>query len=650
MSILNNLMLKTKLFAVVGFLILVSLLISTTVYVATGTVIGMVDEMRAANDRLQQSRIGDALAVSYARSVEFLPLELSKEDRQKYEKAAESDLQSLKRLAEAYKPRTLGGREDLARIQEALERYERDIHRKVVVQGRDNKLDDATRTAFEGDPHITRLRQSFRNIEDRNLANYTRASTLLNDGQSGLLKTIITIAVGGCVLGVLAAFTTIVMGITRPLLKVIGVMRELAAGNTAVELEDVTRKDEIGEMARAVAVFRENASERRRLEEQTRTERTREIQRQKRIEALIQHFRTAIGNIRQSLDGELVSMQSTSATLNEIAERASSGANAARDAAQESSANVGVVASAAGELTAASREISTQVHKASACVNQAMDMARNTDRDVSGLADLANRIGDIVGIISNIAEQTNLLALNATIEAARAGETGKGFAVVASEVKTLAGQTAKATEEISTQISAIQSATRKAVLAIQAITGTVSEIEGRTMAIAAAVEEQEASTHEISKSIALASNGSDRAAQNVSGVTTAIERTSAQSQRLREASNELTNVAGELSQTVETFLTNVTEDVSERRAAIRKATRQTAVITASGRRQQTHMVDISESGVRIEATPGLRVGERVEVAWSSGAASKGTVVWVQGGQAGIAFIARLGQEILDLAA
>ena len=170
------------------------------------------------------------------------------------------------------------------------------------------------------------------------------------------------------------------------------------------------------------------------------------------------------------------------------------------------------------------------------------------------------------------------------------------------------------------------------------------------MAIAAAVEEQEASTHEISKSIALASNGSDRAAHNVAGVTSAIERTSTESQRLREASNELSNVAGELSRTVETFLTNVTDDVTERRAAIRKATRETAIITANGRRQQTHMVDISEGGVRIEATPDLRVGERVEVAWSSGASSKGTVVWMQGGHAGIAFAAKIGQEILDLAA
>lgn len=455
---------------------------------------------------------------------------------------------------------------------------------------------------------------------------------------------------GVLVLLTVVGFYFVASMVTMPLLRLRDAMLALAAGDMQVDLGEAKLDTEIGEMARAVLVFRENAAERARLEEQTRTERQREIQRQKRIEALIQHFREAIGGIRTSLETELVSMQGSSTTLNEIAAQASSGANAAKDASLESSSNVGVVAAAAGELTATSREISEQVHKAGDCVNQAMEMARNTDRDVSSLASLANRIGDIVGIISNIAEQTNLLALNATIEAARAGDAGKGFAVVAAEVKTLAGQTAKATDEISAQIGSIQSATRQAVQAIQAITGTVSEIEGRTMAIAAAVEQQEGSTHEISKSIALASSGSNRAASNVAEVSLAIDRTSVESLSLRDTASRLSHVAGELSRSVEIFLTNVTDDVTERRAATRQASREAVIILSNGRRGQTRLVDISETGVRFKTLPDLRKDEAVQLEWASGALTRGRIVWVSGEEAGLSFDAAIGKELLELAA
>lgn len=465
--------------------------------------------------------------------------------------------------------------------------------------------------------------------------------------RAGMIQTTVALLL---VTFTLIGFYLVASKVTRPIMSLQESMLALASGKLDIELPEASLKTEIGSMARAVAVFRENAIERARLEQQTRMERGRELERQKRIEALIQHFRGAIGGIKTTLEVELVSMQGSSTTLNEIAETALGGANAAKDASHESSSNVNIVAAAAGELTSASREISTQVHMAGACVTQAMEMARNTDRDVSGLADLANRIGDIVGIISNIAEQTNLLALNATIEAARAGDSGKGFAVVASEVKTLAGQTAKATEEISAQISSIQTATKQAVLAIQAITGTVSEIEGRTMAIAAAVEQQEASTHEISKSIALASDGSDRVAQNVVEVTSAIDRTSAESARLRGTSQQLSTIAGELSRSVETFLTNVTDDVSERRIATRNASRQAAIVFANGKRSQTRLVDVSETGAKIEMIAGLQTGERVQVEFASGNSVKGAIVWVSGSHAGMAFEIKLNQQVLDMAA
>jgi methyl-accepting chemotaxis protein len=460
-----------------------------------------------------------------------------------------------------------------------------------------------------------------------------------------------TLAALGALEIVLSGFAVlaVVRLVTRPLVELEQSMTALAGGDTGVSVKRNMSR-EIDAMALAVETFRENAIERSRLEQQTRGERAKELERQKRIEGLVEQFRSQISTIGGALQTQLSSLQQSSSTLNEIAEKATDGASSAQDASREAFANVSDVGQAAGELTSASREISTQVHRAGECVTRAMDVARETDKDFSSLAHLANRIGDVVGIISSIAEQTNLLALNATIEAARAGEAGKGFAVVASEVKTLAGQTAKATEEIATQVTSIQSATQQAVLSIQTITAAVSEIEERTRAIADAVEEQEASTHEISRSIGLATEGSERVAANVSNVTDAVDRTHQEARCLSATSVEISGVAGELSHSVEAFLASVTDDVSERRAATRRSIRQAAVVTMQGRRAQTHLVDVSESGVRIEEVPGIRVDEQVYLEWSSGGKARGKIVWVANGQVGIAFDSRINLDFLKIAA
>lgn len=454
-----------------------------------------------------------------------------------------------------------------------------------------------------------------------------------------------------------AALVTVIVGflytarsVIAPLMRIRGAMVRLAGGDVAIDLPDAGKGNEIGEMAQAVATFRENARERQRLENQTRSERALEIERQKTIDELIVRFRAGIREIRATLDNELDTMRASATSLGEIAQLAALGANSARDASGEAFTNVNVVAGAAGELTSASREISTQVHKASEYVSQAMTVAQSTNEDVASLAALADRIGDVVSLINSIAEQTNLLALNATIEAARAGDAGRGFAVVASEVKTLAGQTAKATEEISTQIAAIQAAMQQAVTSIQTITTAVSEIEGRTMAIAAAVEQQEASTLEISRSIELASDGSEQVARNVSEVTGTIDRTHQEARRLSETISLLAQVAGEMSHSVEEFLVTVSADVSERRSASRRQLRQAVIVLSNGRRDVTQLHDISEQGVRIDLVSGLAVGEKVQVEWKTGTVTSGKVVWIENKQAGIAFDARVAPDALMIAA
>ncbi|HRE20577.1 MAG TPA: methyl-accepting chemotaxis protein [Rhabdaerophilum sp.] len=463
----------------------------------------------------------------------------------------------------------------------------------------------------------------------------------------------ITLGIGVGLVALCVAIIGLILlsrGVIGPLARVRDAMRALAGGDTGFALPDASARNEVGDMARMVESFRDSAVARAELEQKSRNEHAQEIFRQNRIDALIQRFRSTIDGIRSSLDTELGSMGQSADSLNRIAGQALSGAEAARDAAGTSSSNVASVAGAAAELTSASREISEQVHHASEAVNKATAVARETDREFASLADLSNRIGDIVGIIRNIAEQTNLLALNATIEAARAGDAGKGFAVVASEVKTLAGQTANATEEISNQIAAIQAATQHALFAIQTITSSVGEIESRTVAIAAAVEEQEASTHSISNSIALASEGSECAVRNAQQVTGAIDRTKDEAEGLRQTASQLSQVAGALSASVEDFLRSVTEDVSERRQATRRATRQAVVILDNGRRNPTQLIDLSEQGARFEAIPGLVVGSNIMVEWSNGTRAAARVIWVRDGHAGVQFAQRLAPEFTQLAA
>ena len=649
MNILNNIKLKSKLFAVVAFLIAVSLGISAAVYVATRSVADSTQSIMSSTDRMHHAGRATANLLAYVRNVEFLPLELTEEQRIDFEKKSDDELRRLRVRLEKIQIADDGSRSELQKLSASIQDYETRTHRQVVKLAREKDLDGATKIAFEGDKIVTEMRVILRSFEDNSVKHYTKEAEDLKIEQNKLLLAILIIAGFGSGLGLLAAFTTIVIGVTKPLMKVVAAMKALAGGNVDVDVAGADRQDEIGEMARTLHVFRENAEARLSLEVKANDERDLELRRQAKVEQLITHFRSNIVGIRHTLDEQLGSLQNSAESLTRIAQEAAEGASTAEDASQSSSSNVTQVASAAGELTAASREISTQVHKASESVEQAMLVSEQADQDISSLANLAERIGAIVHIISSIAEQTNMLALNATIEAARAGEAGRSFAVVASEVKTLANQTAKATDDISAQVSAIQAATAQAVNSIRTITQQVTEIQGRTTAIAAAVEEQEASTHEISRSITLASDGSTRVASSVGTMTRSVDNTSEEASSVRLTSEKLADIAGKLTHSVDEFLENVTEDVKDRRAAIRKTVRQAVVILAQGKRAQTIVHDLSEIGARIDAIVGLASGQTVELEWAGGQRLKGRVIWVNEGHAGIALDQAVPRSILNAA-
>lgn len=355
--------------------------------------------------------------------------------------------------------------------------------------------------------------------------------------------------------------------------QVIGQMRalsaatqQLAEGQLDVTIHGDLRQDELGVMARALKIFRDNAHERLRLQKAAEVDQAQRSERQQRMEMLVNDFQNAIVRVLDAVQREIGTMRGTASNLSSLATIASEQAGQASHASQGASSNVQTVAAAAEELGSSIQEIATQTHKASEMVHAATEQALVTNQEVSSLNANAARIGDVVEMIRAIAEQTNLLALNATIEAARAGEAGRGFAVVASEVKNLSSQTSKATEEIAQRIADIQRSTETTVQSISRITQSIEHVNQVIGGIAAAVEEQQAATGEISHSIALAADGSVSVAHNVEGVTSAIGETNREADQVLGASEQLTTITTELSSAIEQFLAGVAATQSRQAA------------------------------------------------------------------------------------
>ena len=332
---------------------------------------------------------------------------------------------------------------------------------------------------------------------------------------------------------------------------------EIAQENFSVELPDRDREDEIGELTRSVEVLRNNALERRRLEEQSQNEQEEQTKRQIAVETMIETFRTSSSELLDSVSNNMDVMKQTAQILSSMAEQTTAKASSSASASEDASSYVQSVASAAEQLAASISEIKRQVQETTAVVNHATLATQETTGTIGGLSHSAQKIGDVVSLISAIAEQTNLLALNATIEAARAGEHGKGFAVVASEVKELANQTSKATEEISSQIHEIQGSTDQAVQAIQNIASTMDKVNEYTRSIALAVEEQGEATIEISQNVAQAATGTSQVAGNMADLSAAVAETSQSVDQVEQNSSDVASQTGRLREEVAAFLKGV---------------------------------------------------------------------------------------------
>ena len=350
----------------------------------------------------------------------------------------------------------------------------------------------------------------------------------------------------------------VAFGVIRPMAEMTNVMKSLAGGDLDVSVPALSRGDEVGAMARAVQVFRENALRVRSMEsEQAGLKLKAEGDRKAAMQAMADGFDSAIGKIIQTVSTASSELESSAGRLTKTAEVTQTLSATVASASEQSSASAQSAAAAAEEMASSVLEIGRQVQDSHKISQQAVSQVERTNARIAELTQSASRIGEVVKMIGAVAEQTNLLALNATIEAARAGEAGRGFAVVASEVKALAAQTAKATEEISDQIGQMQSATSQSVSAIEEIGGTISRIAEISQAIAAAVEEQGAATQEISRNVQQAAQGAIQVASSITDVTRGATDTGAASTHVHGLAQSLLGQSNHLKGEVGKFLSNV---------------------------------------------------------------------------------------------
>ena len=371
-------------------------------------------------------------------------------------------------------------------------------------------------------------------------------------------RLMLMMALGGLAIGAVLALW-LGNGISRPMIAMCKAMRELASGNFDVVLPGLGRKDEIGEMAGAVEEFKVQAVAKAERDAAASEVQNKEQAASRRAELIrfADDFESAVGAIVSNVSASAVQLESAASTLTRTAETTQSLSSQVAGVSEQASSNMQSVATATEELSASVEEIGRQVRDSSRIAEAAVVQAKETDGRIGKLSHAAQQIGEVVKLITAIAEQTNLLALNATIEAARAGEAGRGFAVVASEVKSLASQTAKATDEISSHITGMQGATAESVAAIKEIGATIGQISSISTSIASAVEQQGAATQEIARSVQTVAQGTQTAATDIGEVNRGAAETGSASAEVLHSAKTLSSESTRLRAELDRFMGNI---------------------------------------------------------------------------------------------
>jgi methyl-accepting chemotaxis protein len=471
-------------------------------------------------------------------------------------------------------------------------------------------------------------------VNDRNALRAVANATALGSSAHVWILGILALAVLLC----FGIGTSLVRGVSAPIMAMTDAMLKLAAKNIDVAIPGIGRGDEIGAMAGAVKIFKESMVKTDQLEATQAAERAARERRQAAMELHTQDFGTSIAGVMGTLGEASAKMRKAAESMAAAASEVRLEAHETSQGAAKSSADLTAVAAAVEELTSSVAEITRQVAASADVARQAVRRAEASRTTMAGLSEATVRIGDVVHLINNIAGQTNLLALNATIEAARAGEAGKGFAVVAGEVKILAAQTAKATAEIGSQIETVRSATADAVAAMSEIGNIIGQMDSVSAAIAAAVEEQSATTREIAGSVQAVSNATAASARAMEHVVQVADGAGEASRGVLEASGEIGQEAGTLRVEVDQFLSAVRSDTGERRRYERiDAKGLSATLRAAGRSANVVLRNLSRGGALLECDWSLGAGAPFEIELpGAGGGVTGRVV--RGGADGLAVV------------
>jgi methyl-accepting chemotaxis protein len=423
--------------------------------------------------------------------------------------------------------------------------------------------------------------------------------------------------------------------ISRPIVAMTRTMSELAAGDTEVVIPAIERRDEVGQIAKAVEVFKRSAIDNLRLTAAKAEEQAIRDRRQAAMDRHTQEFGTSVSGVMASMVQSAADMRTAATDMSEAAKRTRDSTTSAVENSSVSARNLNSVAVAAEEMAASSKEISQQVAQVTSVVRDAVERASETDAKVASLADAADRIGDVVRLITDIAGQTNLLALNATIEAARAGDAGKGFAVVAGEVKALAAQTARATDQIGAQIGAIRNATGDAVGAMRKVGAAIGQVDAVATAIAAAVEQQAAATQEISGTVQNVTRATSDGALAMAQVLSIAGQTDTASQSVLTAADEVGRTAETLRLEVNDFLSAVARDEAGERRSYERVlgAGATASLTVRGCAEvQAVVLNISRGGIALVCDNAAPSGTEVEVGLPNAGVVSGRIARSGNGQ------------------